>query len=135
MAIAAGAMVALATFAMADDGGSADTVLTPAEALQVSGTGTTVKVQGRLENAGTNYFTDRRLILIDEASGSQVNVREWRPASIALPRSGATPMPEVTSDYLGKEVVVTGRVEEQPVKGVGVTKVLIVEGVEVLPKE
>lgn len=135
MAIATGAMVALATFAMADGGGSADTVLTPAEALKVSGTGTTVKVQGRLENAGTNYFTDKRLVLIDKASGSQVNVREWLPASIALPRSGAMPKPVVTSDYLGKEVVVTGRVEEQPVKGVGVTKVLIVEGVEVLPKE
>ncbi len=68
-----------------------------------------VKVKGRLENTGTNYFTDMKLTLAD-GKGNQIRVLPWLPISVPPPRPGGPRIrPALQSDFLGKQVLLTGR--------------------------
>lgn len=127
--VISGALLALplASMLMAGDGvHMASSPFTPSEALTNSKavSGEEIKVEGTLENAGTNYFTDRRLVLKDLHGSGEINVKAWLPISAP---SNQGKRREVISDYLGRPVVLTGMVKTQPVKGVGVTRVLVVK--------
>lgn len=90
----------------------------------------TVTLRGRLQNAGTNYFTDQRLVLT--AQGQEpILVQAWLPSEAARPQTPTDATRKVMSDFLDKDVILTGHVETRPVKGVGVTKVFVVTAAQV----
>ena len=71
-----------------------------------------LRLVGRLENQGDNYFTDLRVVLEDE-QGAFLHVVPWLPVHLPPgPRRGAGKRPEVLSDYLGKKVELIATVEE-----------------------
>jgi M6 family metalloprotease-like protein len=73
--------------------------------------GKTVKVDGTLENAGKNYFTDRRLVLRQPEGTGSVPV-QWPGMAMDVARPpGAKSRPSMLSDYLGKKVEVVGVLE------------------------
>ncbi|MCS6953931.1 MAG: hypothetical protein RMK57_14305 [Bryobacterales bacterium] len=79
----------------------------------------TVRVRGRLENEGRNYFTDLRLVLKDEA-GRRVPVRPWLPLSLPPRPPGASgPAPAVLSDFLGKDVELVAQWRKGMLRGFG----------------
>jgi hypothetical protein len=79
----------------------------------------TVRVSGKLENAGRNYFTDLRLVLKD-AAGHTVPVRPWLPLSLPPRPPGASgPPPAVLSDFLGKEVELVAKVRKGALRHFG----------------
>jgi hypothetical protein len=70
--------------------------------------GRQVAVEGVLENAGANYFTDLRPVLRD-GRGGEIPVNAWLPLSVPPPRPGeAGHRPRLTSDLLGKRVRLWG---------------------------
>jgi hypothetical protein len=79
----------------------------------------TVRVSGKLENAGRNYFTDLRLVLKD-AEGRAVPVRPWLPLSLPPRPAGASgaPLP-VLSDFLGKEVELIAKLRKGALRHFG----------------
>jgi hypothetical protein len=78
-----------------------------------------VRVTGRLENIGRNYFTDLRLVFKD-AAGRTVPVRPWLPLSVPPRPAGAPgPPPAVLSDFLGKDVELTARLRKGPLRHFG----------------
>lgn len=91
--------------------------------------GATVILKGKLQNAGTNYFTDQRLVLTAEGQDPIV-VQGFAPAEISGDRSARRGGPPVLSNYLDKDVVLTGHMETKLVKGVGLTKVFVVTGAQ-----
>jgi M6 family metalloprotease-like protein len=74
--------------------------------------GKTLKVDGTLENAGRNYFTDRRLVLRQPEGTGSVPVR-WpgMPLDVPRPPGANKSRPSTLSDYLGKKVEVVGVLE------------------------
>ncbi len=79
----------------------------------------TVRVSGKLENAGRNYFTDLRLVLKD-AAGRTVAVRPWLPLSLPPRPAGASGRPPaVLSDFLGKEVELVAKVRKGALRHFG----------------
>jgi hypothetical protein len=88
----------------------ASLVRTPAEFIDRAMT-----LTGRLDNAGTNYFTDRRIVLFDANGVNGLPVRGAAGVTEAMsaPREGAAPAAAL-SDYLGQQVEVTGRLQRVP---------------------
>jgi hypothetical protein len=77
----------------------------------------TVTVQGKLENEGKNYFTDRRLVL--KTVGTADAPKSVTVRSLPVPAETPSPPPESTvrqprtiSTYVGKEVNVIAVVEK-----------------------
>jgi hypothetical protein len=66
----------------------------------------TILLRGKLVNAGTNYFTDRRIVLTDD-KGNSVDVLPWlplsRPGPSAQTRSGTT-----LAEFLDRQVELVG---------------------------
>ena len=66
----------------------------------------TILLRGKLMNAGTNYFKDRRIVLTDE-KGHTIEVRPWlpiaRPAPSSQTRTGAT-----LAEFLDRQVELVG---------------------------
>jgi len=92
----------------------------------------TVRLAGRLENEGKNYFTDLRVVLRD-AQGNRVYVRPWLPAELPPSPPGYTgKKPQVLSQYLGKEVELTAVVERGTLKNVGEVYLLNVKSAKVV---
>ena len=58
---------------------------------------------------------------------TELAVRPWLPSTTGPNPRSAGPAPNIQSEFLDQEVVLKGRVETQSVKGVGKTKVLVVE--------
>ena len=74
--------------------------------------GKTLKVDGTLENAGKNYFTDRRLVLRQLEGTDSVPV-QWPGMAMDVARPpGSRSRPPMLSDYLGKKVAVVGVLEQ-----------------------
>jgi|SRR5262245_32779761 len=92
-----------------------------------------VTVRGMLVNEGTNYFTDRRLVLKDAsgAVGNGLAVMAWVPAETAPGQNTQSGSASVLSDYLDKTVVMEGVIGEITQKGIGKTKGLRVESVKI----
>lgn len=116
--------------------GPAAVALTPAQASTVEDSAAKVTVRGVLLNAGTNYFTDQRIVLSDPAAvgGKPLDVQGWLPTSVLRPQRSGAPAPDVMSNYIGKEIELTGRIELRPVRGQPPAKTLIVEKAELVKK-
>lgn len=71
--------------------------------------GRRVSVEGTMENAGGNYFTDLRPVLRD-GRGGEVPVNAWLPLSVPPPRPVGNDRnrPRLMSDLLGKRVRLSG---------------------------
>jgi len=76
-----------------------------------------LETEGVLKNAGGNYFTDLRLVLTGK-NGGEIEVTAWAPLEVPPPRPGPSRprRPKVMSDFLGKKIKLTGRLEVQPEK-------------------
>lgn len=92
-------------------------------------------VKGIIENAGTNYFTDQRLVMRGE-DGSEIAVTAPFALETAEPigtagteAGGVDPSagPGRLSEVLGQEVVVRGHLTRDVQQGVGLTDVLVIE--------
>jgi hypothetical protein len=94
--------------------------------------GKTVRVKGTLENQGTNYFTDMRLVLKD-AEGHFVHVRPWLPFETppAAPNAPGR-RPDTLSRYLGKTVELLAAVDRDTVRRLGEVHLLVVESAKVV---
>ena len=128
--LAAGIALMIGAPASGQEGSRQPAALSPAEALALD-PGSSVTVRGVLKNAGSNYFTDQRLVITAPSdSDARLDVRAWMPAASGQTRSAplaASPQAE----FLDREVTLTGRVEMQEVKGAGRRKVLVVEKAEI----
>lgn len=127
------AAIGTAVAVLADDAADGK-VVTASEAKETvtsSDQGTVVTIEGKLQNAGSNYFTDRRIVLKD--SSGEIDVQAWLPMTTE-PASDSSKKPEALSDYLGKQVVLTGMVTKQPVKGIGLKEVLVVDDANLASK-
>jgi len=81
--------------------------------------GKRVIVVGTLENVGTNFFTDRRIVLKD-SSGVFVDAAMPAPISVAPGPIGSPPPSfPALSDFLGERIEFTGEVIEMDIRGVG----------------
>lgn len=94
-------------------------------------TGQRVQVAGRLENVGKDYFRNLRVILKD-SSGNFVDVRPWLPSELPSAPSGVVKTPATMSDYLGKQVEITGKLERIIGGEGGERYLLVVESAQVL---
>lgn len=65
-----------------------------------------IRVRGKLENTGTNYFTDRRIVLTD-GKGHSLEVRPWLPLSRPGPSSRTQSGPTL-AEYLDHQVEIVG---------------------------
>ncbi len=121
-----------AVVCVAQDNSAKVVTTSEAKAVATDGDeGPVITLDGKLQNAGTNYFTDRRIVLRDLKG--EIHVQAWLPLTASEPETGDD-KPEVLSDYLGKQVRLTGMVTKQPIKGVGLTEVLVVEHANVASK-
>jgi hypothetical protein len=79
---------------------------------------------GVLENAGTNFFTDARLVIRQPGSNDSLIVKLRVPLETIRPSSGQPTPPTTKSDLLGKKVKLQGILKEEDVRGVGRATVL-----------
>jgi len=88
-----------------------------------------ITVEGLLVNEGSNFFTDLRVVLKDasDAQSGAIHVRPWLPLELPPGPPGAAPGRETLAAYLGKRVILQGTYRDDVVRGVGQTKVLVVE--------
>ncbi len=94
--------------------------------------GEPLRIVGILDNEGTNYFTDLRVVLKDDA-GDKIYVRPWLPMSTPpSPIVGGDAEPETLSQFLGKRVELTAVVERGTLKRVGEVYLLNVESCRVV---
>jgi hypothetical protein len=102
-------------------GGQTAEILTPSQVLaNVDGfMRKRVTVRGVLINEGTNYFTDRRLVLRDahETAGSALAVVAGAQIESAPGQTTTRSSPADLSDYLGQVVVMEGVIDEITRKG------------------
>lgn len=105
--------------------------VSPAEAMRSAAlAGEEIVVEGVLVNEGTNYFTDRALVVRGEGEeGGSIAVTAGFPLESA---PGAESAPLDLSDVLGKRVVLRGRLQQQRQPGGEVVEVLVVEEIEVV---
>jgi M6 family metalloprotease-like protein len=93
--------------------------------------GQEVVVQGILTNKGTNFFTDRRLVISGEnGAGGELTVSAPVPLTTSpQPSAAAAPADQPTnlSDLLNKKVFLRGEIQRQMQKGQGPTDVLVVK--------
>ena len=113
--------------------GEEQSVVTPSELKERNpAEASDVTVRGILLNKGSNYFTDRQLVLRDPHTGVEVYVKPWLPFSLPPPGSeSSSESPSVQSDFLNKEVILEGQFANRPVKGVGTVGVIDVERAQV----
>ena len=120
--------------------------LSPLDAVNEKLRGEEVVIEGVLTNQGSNYFTDRKLVVTGQggaASGGEVVVTLPAPLEVEEPL-GASPAdgtgdsrsledPDTLADLLNKKVILRGKLEKQVQQGMGLTDVFVVE--EVQPAE
>lgn len=88
-----------------------------------------VRLSGRLVNLGSNFFTDRRIVLQD-AEGNTIDVQPWLPLERARgDRSGS----QTLAGYLDKQVELVGELERGTGDGDRESVVLAVESAQVIP--
>lgn len=121
-------ILATCQFAHGQTSGPTDStqVLSPAQVIQNKDKllNNRLVVEGVLENEGTNYFTDSRLVIKQPGSDKGVIVRLKAPLETLRPQNDQPSIPPTQSDYLGKKVKIQGVLKEQFVRGVGRAVVL-----------
>jgi hypothetical protein len=100
--------------------------LSPSEVLQNKDKllNSQVVVEGVLENKGTNFFTDSRLVIRQPGSDDFLIVKLRLPLETIRPSNGQPTPPTTRSDVLGKKVKLQGILKEEDVRGVGRATVL-----------
>ncbi len=96
------------------------------------GTDQRFMVVGRLVNAGTNYFTDRRIVLVDVDSDTLIDVRAWLPLESYPAQDPNVPQPPTMAQVLDKNVELIVTPTMTPVKGMGIVPVLEVHAARIL---
>jgi M6 family metalloprotease-like protein len=93
-----------------------------------------VQLFGVIENVGSNYFTDQRLVLTDQ-TGRSIPVQLSAPVEVPPAQTIRQQKhnPKTISSYLDKPVIVTGSVDVTDVKGQGKSYVFRVTNVQ--PKQ
>lgn len=108
--------------------------ISPSEAMSGKLRGEDVVIEGVLSNQGSNYFTDRKLVVTGEGGanvGGEVIVTV--PAPLEMPGAESTPpSADTLSDLLDKKVILRGKLQKQVQKGVGLTDVFVVEEVQIV---
>jgi len=95
--------------------------------------GRRIEVSGQLENAGTNYFTDLRVVL-EDSEGNAIYVTPWLPLEFPPSPPGVSrPRPPTLSDYLGKRVKLVAILEHTTFKGIGEVYSLRVKSAAIIP--
>ena len=89
-------------------------------------------VVGRLVNAGTNYFTDRRIVLVDVDSDTSIAVRAWLPLESYPAQDPNAPQPPTMAQFLDKNVELIVTPTKAPVKGIGIVPMLEVHAARIL---
>jgi len=97
-----------------------------------SGAGGRYRVVGRLVNAGTNLFTDRRVVLVDGDTGETIAVQPWLPLEALPAQDPNLPQRQTLAEFLSREVELLVTPTLAPVKGVGVVPVLEVHAARVI---
>ncbi|MBI1787855.1 MAG: hypothetical protein HYR60_09940 [Acidobacteria bacterium] len=93
---------------------------------------TAVKLTGRLENEGKNYFSDLRVVLKD-AQGNRLYIRPWLPVELPPPPPGSPAHKRPTlAEFLGKDVEITAIVDRGPLRSVGEVYLLEVKSAKVV---
>ena len=92
-----------------------------------------VQLSGVIENVGSNYFTDQRLVFTDQ-TGRSIPVQLSAPVEVppAQTIQQQKHSPKTVSSYLDKPVVVTGSIDVTEVKGQG--KTYVFRATDVQPK-
>ena len=94
-----------------------------------------VRVRGKLENLGTNYFADLRIVLRaqDTSDGSFVYVRPWLPVELPpLPPGSTRKPPPTMARYLGKKVELVALFTRGALKQAGKVNLLEVRSATIL---
>lgn len=98
--------------------------------------GKRIRVAGKLENIGKNYFTDLKVVLKDpdHENGDFIYVRPWLPLEFppGPPGSRAQEKPETLSQYLGQTVELTAVLKNALLKHVGEVRLLEVESAQIV---
>lgn len=119
---------ATSTLALGQTSGLAGSprVLTPSQVIQDKDKllNNNLVVEGVLENEGTNYFTNSRLVIKQPGSDKSLVVRLRTPLETQRPPNDQQSAPPTQADYLGKKVKIQGVLKEQFVRGVGRAVVL-----------
>lgn len=126
---------AIAALACAGRAPSDEAVLVSvAELIERAGEGTNqrFRVVGKLVNAGTNYFTDRRIVLVDVDSDTSIAVRVWLPLESYPAQDPNVPQPPTMAQFLDKNVELIVTPTKSPVKGMGIVPVLVVHAARIL---
>lgn len=126
---------AIATLACAGQTPPDEAVLVSvAELIERAGERTDLRftVVGRLVNAGTNYFTDRRIVLVDVDSDTSIAVRAWLPLESYPAQDSNAPQPPTMAQFLDKNVELIVTPTKAPVKGMGIVPVLEVHAARIL---
>lgn len=89
-------------------------------------------VTGKLVNLGSNYFTDRRLVLLDVKTDASIAVRPWLPIEAYPGRDADAPQPKTMAEFLDKTVELVVTPTRAPVKSMGIVPVLEVHSARIL---
>ncbi|WP_426421759.1 hypothetical protein [Bradyrhizobium genosp. A] len=121
-------ILAASAFARGQTSGPTDSAqaLTPSQVIRNKDRllNNNLVVEGVLENAGTNYFTNSRLVIKQPGSDESVIVRLKTPLEVQRPPKDQQSAPPTQADYLGKKVKIQGVLKEQFVRGLGRAVVL-----------
>jgi len=93
-----------------------------------------VRITGTLTNAGTNYFTDTRIVLVDDEE-REIYVQPWLPLSVPPSPRGAGAEKDTLARYLDKTVELTGIWKEGRLEQVGRAHFLEVSAARILYAE
>jgi M6 family metalloprotease-like protein len=97
--------------------------ISPVEAQNNAIIGQEVVVEGVLKNVGSNYFTDRRIVI----EGVEPNGGQLAVSPPAVLESLGPNAPNQLDDLLGKTIILRGHLERSVLKGRGQSDVLIVD--------
>jgi hypothetical protein len=93
--------------------------------------GKLVLLEGTLVNEGKNYFTDLRVVLKDK-EGNRIHVRPWLPMEMPPGPPGMKGTRPTLSQYLNKQVELTGTVEKGALRALGEVHQVVVKQARIL---
>lgn len=107
--------------------------ISPQQAISDKLRGEELLIEGVLTNQGSNYFSDRKLVVTGQGgadSGGEIIVTLPAPLEMAAPSNGNVPDANTLSGLLNKNVILRGKLERKLQKGLGLTDVFVVDEVQ-----